>query len=250
MRWPWPCVWIATSAAIARRLCRAVPPKRRNRNAACPPAGKPAAGKQRLAAQGRSHALYYGGHLQGEWWREAAWKRRRRNCRPSSSTYWNLCAGCCGGGSRVESPNQELEAAAPEALPVGLGELTSQILEREVADWSRFQNRRQVAATRLCPGGHFQRPALSGAINKHGNRRLRPVLVEGACGSWFSNRNTVGQEMAGSPAGQKSGSGRRKKIIIAIARIFAVDWWRIRTGAARPKLGTQTSTRAWRVRSV
>jgi len=28
--------------------------------------------RQRLAAQGRSHALYYGGHLQGEWWREAA----------------------------------------------------------------------------------------------------------------------------------------------------------------------------------
>src|SRR6267378_3006953 len=30
--------------------------------------------KQRLAAQGRSHALYYGEHLQGEWWQEEAWK--------------------------------------------------------------------------------------------------------------------------------------------------------------------------------
>ena len=29
---------------------------------------------------------------------------------------------------------QEMEAAAPEQLPVGLGKLTSQILEREVAD--------------------------------------------------------------------------------------------------------------------
>src|SRR5258708_15666461 len=28
----------------------------------------------RLAAQGRSHALYYGEHLQGEWWREEVWK--------------------------------------------------------------------------------------------------------------------------------------------------------------------------------
>src|SRR5258708_20192598 len=28
----------------------------------------------RLAAQGRSHALYYGEHLQGEWWRPEAWK--------------------------------------------------------------------------------------------------------------------------------------------------------------------------------
>src|SRR5277367_5018919 len=33
--------------------------------------------KQRLAAQGRSHALYYGGHLQGTWWHEAAWQRTR-----------------------------------------------------------------------------------------------------------------------------------------------------------------------------
>src|SRR5439155_16733106 len=30
--------------------------------------------RQRLAAQGRSHALYYGEHLQGEWWEEEAWK--------------------------------------------------------------------------------------------------------------------------------------------------------------------------------
>src|SRR5260370_14797936 len=30
--------------------------------------------RQRLAAQGRSHALYYGEHLQGEWCKEEAWK--------------------------------------------------------------------------------------------------------------------------------------------------------------------------------
>jgi len=33
--------------------------------------------KQRLAAQGRSHALYHGGHLRGAWWQEAAWQRKR-----------------------------------------------------------------------------------------------------------------------------------------------------------------------------
>ena len=30
--------------------------------------------KQRLAAQGRSHALYYGAHLEGTWWTEGLWK--------------------------------------------------------------------------------------------------------------------------------------------------------------------------------
>lgn len=32
--------------------------------------------KQRLASQGRSHALYYGQRIQGEWWREALWNSR------------------------------------------------------------------------------------------------------------------------------------------------------------------------------
>jgi transposase len=30
--------------------------------------------KQRLAAQGRSHALYYGAHLEGAWWTGGLWK--------------------------------------------------------------------------------------------------------------------------------------------------------------------------------
>ena len=50
--------------------------------------------KQRLASQGRSHALYYGGHLQGAWWQEGAGKGPCRNCRPSWSVCWNPCAGC------------------------------------------------------------------------------------------------------------------------------------------------------------
>jgi transposase len=128
---------------------------------------------------------------------------------------------------------QELEAAAPEALPVGLGELTSQILEREVADWSRFQNRRQVASyTGLCPREDTSSDRrFQGAINKHGNRRLRPVLVEGA---WrlvvFQPEYRPVKKWRTVLLDKKSSSGRRKKIIIAIARIFAVDWWRIRTG--------------------
>jgi transposase len=72
----------------------------------------------------------------------------------------------------LKTRTQEVEAAAPEQLPVGLGRLTSEILEREVADWNRFQNRRQVASyTGLCPrensSGHRR---FQGAINKHGNR--------------------------------------------------------------------------------
>lgn len=190
--------------------------------------------KQRLAAQGRSHALYYGGHLQGEWWREAAWKKTSQKL---PAIVVNLLEPLRRLLAVVEAElkvrTQELEAAAPEALPVGLGELTSQILEREVADWSRFQNRRQVASyTGLCPREDTSSDRrFQGSINKHGNRRLRPVLVEGA---WrlvvFQPEYRPVKKWRAVLLDKKSGSGRRKKIIIAIARIFAVDWWRIRTG--------------------
>lgn len=52
----------------------------------------------------------------------------------------------------LKARTQEVAAAAPAALPVGRGQRTSEILEREVADWDRFKNRRQVARyTGLCP---------------------------------------------------------------------------------------------------
>ena len=39
------------------------------------------------------------------------------------------------------------------AQPCGVGALTSQVLEREILDWHRFKNRRQVASlTGMCPG--------------------------------------------------------------------------------------------------
>ena len=190
--------------------------------------------KQRLAAQGRSHALYYGGHLQGEWWREAAWQKTSAKL---PAIVVNLLEPLRRLLAALEAElkvrTQELEAAAPESLPVGLGALTSQILEREVADWNRFHNRRQVASyTGLCPREDTSSDRrFQGAINKHGNARLRPVLVEG---TWrltvFQPEYRPVKKWRAILLDKKTSSGRRKKIIIAIARTFAVDWWRIRTG--------------------
>jgi hypothetical protein len=61
-----------------------------------------------------------------------------------------------------------------------LGKLTYEVLEREVGDWHRFDNRRQVASyTGMCPreDSSAQR-RFQGSINKHGNPRVRTVLVE------------------------------------------------------------------------
>lgn len=193
--------------------------------------------KQRLAAQGRSHALYYGGHLQGEWWQEAAWQKTLLEL---PAVVIDLLEPLRRLISAVEvelkARTKEVEAAAPAALPVGLGKLTSQILEREVADWERFKNRRQVASyTGLCPREDTSsQRRFQGSINKHGNRRLRPVLVEGA---WrllvFQPEYRAVKKWRDVMLDKKSGKPQRKKIIIALARTFAVDWWRIRTGRCK-----------------
>ena len=190
--------------------------------------------KLRLAAQGRSHALYYGEHIQGEWWREGVWKSSAAQLpaivvkllEPLRRLIDTLEA-------ELKVRTQEVQAAAPEQLPVGLGKLTSEILEREVADWNRFKNRRQVASyTGLCPReDSSSERRFQGSINKHGNRRLRPVLVECLWRlSVFQPEYRVVKKWRPQLLNPKTSKPRRKKIIVAMARAFAVDWWRVRTG--------------------
>ncbi|MEO6755377.1 MAG: phage portal protein [Chthoniobacteraceae bacterium] len=73
-----------------------------------------------------------------------------------------------------------IESAAPACIPHGLGKLTSVMLTREVCDWRRFNNRRQVSSdTGLCPGEYSSGgKRVQGSVTKHGNPRLRAALVE------------------------------------------------------------------------
>lgn len=190
--------------------------------------------RQRLAAQGRSHALYYGEHIQGEWWREKVWTTLAAQLPPIVVQLLEPLRRLIAVLEvELEARTCEVEAAAPEQLPVGLGKLTSEILEREVADWNRFRNRRQVASyTGLCPREDSSGDRrFQGSINKHGNRRLRPVLVE--C-LWrlcaFQPGYRVVKKWRVELLNPKTSRPRRKKIIVAMARSFAVDWWRVRTG--------------------
>jgi transposase len=190
--------------------------------------------RQRLAAQGRSHALYYGEHLRGEWWQAAAWKTATAQLPAIVVDLLEPLRRLIAALEvELKTRTEQVEAAAPEQLPVGLGKLTSEILEREVADWQRFRNRRQVASyTGLCPSeDSSSNRRFQGAINKHGNRRLRPVLVE--C-LWrlcaFQPEYRVVKKWRPELLNPKTSRPRRKKIIVAMARAFCVDWWRVRTG--------------------
>jgi transposase len=187
--------------------------------------------KQRLAAQGRSHALYYGGHIQGAWWTETLWKELElppivlELLEPLRRLIQAVEA-------ELKALSQALTEAAPEDLPLGLGKLTYEVLEREVGDWNRFGNRRQVGSyTGMCPreDSSAQR-RFQGSINKHGNPRVRTVLVEA---SWrlVQYQPTYKPVAKWLPvlAHPKTTRAKRKQIIVAIGRQFSVDWWRVRT---------------------
>ena len=118
----------------------------------------------------------------------------------------------------------------------GIGYLSGELLDREVGDWSRFANRRQVASyTGLCPGeessGNTQ---MSLSIDKHGNPRLRAVLVELA---WLLPRFQPDYRRLArwKWVFEKGGKAMRKKAAVALARQLAVDLWRIKTGRAKPQ---------------
>ncbi len=187
--------------------------------------------KQRLAAQGRSDALYYGHRLEGEWWTEALWKELVLSpiVLELLEPLRRLIAAI---EQELKAQTKAITAAAPEELPVGLGKLTYEILEREICDWNRFQNRRQVASyTGMCPKeDSSDQRRFQGSINKHGNPRVRTVLVEA---SW----RLVQFQPTYKPVAKwlpilthpKTTKSKRKQIVVAIGRRFSVDWWRVRT---------------------
>ncbi len=190
--------------------------------------------KKRLAAQGRGDALYYGHRVQGSWWKGAGWQRLEKQLPAHLLERLRSLQGLIAATEKeLGRLTRELQDSAPTELPAGVGRLTAQLLEREVCDWTRFKNRRQVASyTGLCPREDSSGPRrFQGSINKHGNRRLRPLLVE--C-LWRLSRSQPGYRLVRKwrplLMDGRATSARRKKIIVAMARQFAVDWWRIRTG--------------------
>jgi transposase len=199
--------------------------------------------KQRLAAQGRSHALYYGQRLEGEWWVASIWKELvlppilLELLEPLRRLIEAI-------EQELKAQTQAIQAAAPAELPLGLGKLTYEILEREICDWDRFGNRRQVASyTGMCPREDTSaQRRFQGAINKHGNPRVRTVLVEAA---WrlvqFQPRYRPVAKWLPVLTHPKTTKAKRKQIVVAIGRRFSVDWWRVRTGRCQAQtLGLQT----------
>jgi len=188
--------------------------------------------KQRLAAQGRSHALYYGAHLQGEWWHEGLWKELVLPL-IVLELLTPLRRLIQAVDQELKSLSRTVTEAAPGDLPLGLGKLTYEVLEREIGDWQRFENRRQVASyTGMCPReDSSNQRRFQGSINKHGNPRVRVALVEASWRliQWQPDYKPVAKWLP-VLVNPKTTKSKRKQIAVAIGRQFSVDWWRVRTG--------------------
>jgi transposase len=192
---------------------------------------------QRVAAQGRSLLLTQGWREKKGWWAQRRWAKlklqlpvwlsqRLESFRRVLSTLT----------AELDAATTALEQAAPALRPKGLGGLSYEVVEREIGDWQRFTNRRQVGSyTGLCGGvsaSGKSRHLLP--ITKHGNVRLRTALIELAWRLvvWQRDSALVNKwwHVFGNP---KAAKAAKKKAIVAMARQMAVDLWRWRTGKVK-----------------
>lgn len=122
--------------------------------------------------------------------------------------------------------------------PKGLGKRTAQLINRELCDPKRFNNRRQVSSyLGLCPGEHSSGARKQrGSITKTGNPRLIWALIDAA---WrlvhYQPDCRLRKKWREQILNLKLEPGRRRQLIVASARGFDVDWWRLCTGQPRRK---------------
>lgn len=188
---------------------------------------------------GISNARYYGFELKVSWWKNLNFRKLPDELpdyllailRPFRAVPASIDAG-------LREVTAREERSANRKLPVGPGTLTASVPDTGFRDYQRFTNRREVAGyTGLCPGeASSGGTRKQGSINKHGNPRIRHTLIE-----------TVWQLLQFQPdyepikdwkkrlCNEPFEAAKKKKMTIAIARCFAVDWWRRNTGQIEPE---------------
>jgi transposase len=189
--------------------------------------------RKQLEAQGRSLMVNHGLEPVQQWWKERVFfqlpvpgwmKQLLGNTQPILVALQQ----------KIAELTLQLQNAALSEPPRGLGKMTSVVIDREIGDWHRFNNRRQIASyTGLCPGEYSSgNTRLQSCVTKHGNPRLRAALVELAWRliRFQPNYKPVIKWRRILAKGALATGAARKKAIVAVARQLAIDLWRIRTG--------------------
>jgi transposase len=192
--------------------------------------------RKQLEAQGRSLLVNHGLEPVQNWWKPHTfgalevpqWMRELLgNSQPILVALQQKIAALTLQLQSVAAPNQ----------PRGLGKMTSVVIDREIGDWRRFNNRRQIASyTGLCPGEYSSgNTRLQSCMTKHGNPRLRAALVELAWRlvRFQPNYKPIVKWRQILAKRCLATGAARKKAIVAVARQLAVDLWRIKTGRLR-----------------
>lgn len=191
--------------------------------------------RQRAAHRGSGLLRKAGRAVPAHWWRPEPWERlctQLDGVLLSQLAVWQQQAAHyeamqAAARQRLEEKSRRTHAS----LPAGLGGLTWELLGGEIFDWRRFINRRAVASyTGLCPGEHSSGESRrQGAINRHGNRRVRTLLIECV---WRLSRYERGwRGFAKFPQllDRHASSRARRKGVAAAARLLAIDLWRLAT---------------------
>src|SRR5881296_572991 len=192
--------------------------------------------RKQLEAQGRSLMVNHGFEPVKNWWKPRTFaalqvpewmKELLQNSQPILLALQQ----------KIAALTSQLQSAAAPKQPRGLGLMTSVIVDREIGDWRRFSNRRQIASyTGLCPGEYSSgNTRLQSCVTKHGNPRLRAALVELAWRlvRFQPNYKPIIKWRATLAKGALATGAARKKAVVAVARQLAVDLWRIKTGRLR-----------------
>lgn len=180
-------------------------------------------------------------HVSANWWGPRKWKQLRPQLsdwligllEPRRAILQSVCAEIARLTATLEESAAARAKARQAPTPKGLGALTRESARREVCDWNRFSNRKQTGSyIGLCPsewssGG----PARRGAIDRHGNARLRALLVEAVWRmlNWQHDWWALRRFRARLTSGNKT---LRRKAVVGLARQLAVDLWRYETGRA------------------
>jgi transposase len=183
---------------------------------------------------GRSLLLQREMAVRGRWWTGSSWQKINQAMPEwvlhQLQIWKNLIEQL---QKRIAAEEKELRASvADEPILFGEGELTHSLLKRELLDPQRFRNARRVGNYfGLCPSestsGDNRR---LGPITKHGNPRLRKMMIELAWRVVQWQPRYVALQRFGPVLHSRSSPAARKKAIVAVARRLAVDLWRISLG--------------------
>lgn len=180
------------------------------------------------AAKGRALAL--GHSLTKEWWRPRILPKLVQALPAElAGDLTRTAAAAAAMREQLDAVETELKADAPAAR-LGVGAMTAEVLEQEVCSWTRFTSGKKLSSfVGLCPSEDSSGPRHRlGSIDKHGSPRLRFWCQEVVMRLFKYQQNYyvvkwARAKMAGN------GRGRRKQILVAVARRFLVDWWKVRT---------------------